>query len=80
MTVAKPVTVNEMIEALIELRDKGYGEAKILVPKDDEFNGVRELYETACAVDKRLKYYIDEFDERLSEEVNVKAKNFIVLG
>lgn len=80
MTVAKPVTVNEMIEALIELKDKGYGHAKILVPKDDEFNGIRELYDTVCVIDNRLKYYIDEFAERLSEEVDVEAKNFIVLG
>jgi len=54
--VAKPVTVNQLLRNLKELKQKGYGNAPIFITDDEEGNGYHGLWylgEPACDLDMR---------------------------
>lgn len=39
------ITVNQLLVTLEKLREKGYGDAQIVLSEDDEWNGFRPLWQ-----------------------------------
>lgn len=77
MSKTKAVTVNQMIMQLQQLKKEGFGEAKILVPIDDEFNDVRELYFTATRIDDEMKETINYTSPNRFDNLQ---KDYILIG
>ena len=54
--MSKPMTVNQLLKNLQELKAKGYGEASIFITNDEEANGYHGLWyvgEPACDLEMR---------------------------
>lgn len=54
------VTVNQLLVALEKLRENGYGDAQVVLSKDDEWNGFRPLWQSQ----------INEFNNDGSDDVS----------
>jgi hypothetical protein len=61
----KPVTVNQLLKNLKELKAKGYGDAPIFITDDEEANGYHGLWylgEPACDLDMREEIEASNYD------------------
>lgn len=84
MSEYKPLTVNELLEQLLKLKQDGKGDALVLLSKDDEWNWFR-------TIDKSQIELIDDNTEKdgiaelmhhyvLNNIGGFKDKDVIVLG
>lgn len=67
----KAITVNQLLENLQNLKEKGYGEATIFVTDDEEANGYHALWyvgEPACELSMRKEVEQTNCDLSLVEE------------
>ena len=60
----KPKTVNEVIEKLLKLKQRGYGEHILLVSDDEECNGYHELYGLFNCEEGRPLRFLNEHTNR----------------
>lgn len=83
MSQYKPLTVNELLEQLLKLKQDGKGDALVLLSKDDEWNWFRTIDKsqitTADSEDKdgiaglMYSYVLDDIG-------GIKDKDIVILG
>lgn len=83
MSEYKPLTVNELLEQLLKLKQDGKGDALVLLSKDDEWNWFRTIDKsqitTAYSEDKdgiaglMYSYVLDDIG-------GIKDKDIVILG
>ena len=84
MSEYKPLTVNELLEQLLKLKQDGKGDALVLLSKDDEWNRFR-------TIDKSQITIVDDKDKDDSADLimcsyvlksigGIKNKDVVVLG
>lgn len=57
----KPITVNQLLKNLQELKEKGYGNAPIFITDDEEANGYHGLWYTGePAKELDCREYVEE--------------------
>ena len=63
--MSKPMTVNQLLKNLQELKARGYGEASIFITDDEEANGYHGLWyvgEPACDLEMREEIEATNYD------------------
>ena len=59
--MSKPITVNQLLKNLQELKKKGYGDASIFITDDEEANGYHGLWYVGCpATELEDREYVEE--------------------
>lgn len=83
MSEYKPLTVNELLEQLLKLKQDGKGDALVLLSKDDEWNWFRTIDKSQITIaDSEDKGDIaDLMHHYLLDMIGgIKNKEVVVLG
>ena len=83
MSQYKPLTVNELLEQLLKLKQDGKGDALVLLSKDDEWNWFRTIDKSQITIaDSEDKGDIaDLMHHYLLDMIGgIKDKDVVVLG
>lgn len=83
MSEYKPLTVNELLEQLLKLKQDGKGDALVLLSKDDEWNWFRTINKSQITIaDSEDKGDIaDLMHHYLLDMIGgIKNKEVVVLG
>ncbi len=83
MSEYKPLTVNELLEQLLKLKQDGKGDALVLLSKDDEWNWFRTIDKSQITIaDSADKGDIaDLMHHYLLDMIGgIKDKDVVVLG
>ena len=83
MSQYKPLTVNELLEQLLKLKQDGKGDALVLLSKDDEWNWFRTIDKSQITIaDSEDKGDIaDLMHNYLLDMIGgIKNKDVVVLG
>lgn len=83
MSQYKPLTVNELLEQLLKLKQDGKGDALVLLSKDDEWNWFRTIDKSQITIaDNEDKGDIaDLMHHYLLDMIGgIKNKDVVVLG
>lgn len=83
MSEYKPLTVNELLEQLLKLKQDGKGDALVLLSKDDEWNWFRTIDKSQITIaDKQDKIDISDLMHNYLLDMigGIKNKEVIVLG
>ena len=83
MSNYQPLTVNELLEQLLKLKQDGKGDALVLLSKDDEWNWFRTIDKSQITIaDSEDKGDIADlmYSYVLEDIGGIKDKNVVVLG
>lgn len=83
MSQYKPLTVNELLEQLLKLKQDGKGDALVLLSKDDEWNWFRTIDKSQITTaDNEDKDSIADlmYPYVLDDIGGIKDKDVVVLG
>ena len=83
MSQYKPLTVNELLEQLLKLKQDGKGDALVLLSKDDEWNWFRTIDKSQITTaDNEDKDSIADlmYSYVLDDIGGIKDKEVVVLG
>lgn len=83
MSQYKPLTVNELLEQLLKLKQDGKGDALVLLSKDDEWNWFRTIDKSQITTaDNEDKDSIADlmYHYVLDDIGGIKDKDVVVLG
>ena len=83
MSEYKPLTVNELLEQLLKLKQDGKGDALVLLSKDDEWNWFRTIDKSQITTaDNEDKDSIADlmYPYVLDDIGGIKDKDVVVLG
>lgn len=83
MSQYKPLTVNELLEQLLKLKQDGKGDALVLLSKDDEWNWIRTIDKSQITIadDDNKADIADLMYSYVLEDIGgIKDKDVVVLG
>lgn len=83
MSEYKPLTVNELLEQLLKLKQDGKGDALVLLSKDDEWNWFRTIDKSQITIaddDNKADIADLMYSYVLKDIGGIKDKDVVVLG